>query len=141
MKRFFKSVFGASSKEVNGVIVLIVIFFLSLAYPSIHRYFSSELEPVSAKEAARLDSLVALLSQPGDTETPRELFSFDPNKASREDLLRLGFDERTTNQIIKYRNKGGHFNTRQDIYRIYAIDSSFLGLHLGILLSFQPTNH
>ena len=55
-----------------------------------------------------------------------EQFVFDPNTASEESLGRLGFDERTAKQIINYRNKGGVFRIKNDLFKIYSIDSALV---------------
>lgn len=52
------------------------------------------------------------------------LFSFDPNTASYDTLLLLGFGEREAGTLISYRNKGGRFRRPSDISRIYGLDSS-----------------
>lgn len=127
MKQLFRSFFGASKKEVNGIIVLVIIFLLTMAYPTLHRYFSSGAEPVSNADARILDSLVAVLEQADSIEEiePQQ-FQFNPNTASETELLSLGFSERTTKQIINYRAKGGKFRLKKDLYRIYSIDSALV---------------
>jgi DNA uptake protein ComE-like DNA-binding protein len=123
VRQFLRSFFGTSRKEVNGVIVLATIFLLSMVYPRVHRFLSHENEPLSQRDEARLDSLVVLLSQPEEALPIKERFNFDPNTISNSDLLRLGFEERVIKQIVNYRNKGGRFYIKNDLYKIYSIDS------------------
>ena len=47
------------------------------------------------------------------------LFAFDPNRASQEDLQRLGIEEFLAKRIVNYRSKGGHFSTKKDLLKIY----------------------
>ena len=51
------------------------------------------------------------------------LFPFNPNTASREELLRLGFAPRAVDMIEKYRAKGGKFRKKEDFQRLYCVDS------------------
>ena len=52
------------------------------------------------------------------------LFSFDPNTASFDDLVRLGLTERQASTLINYRSAGARFREPGDIKRVYGIDSS-----------------
>ncbi|MBC7775630.1 MAG: helix-hairpin-helix domain-containing protein [Phycisphaerae bacterium] len=64
-------------------------------------------------------------------ETPREkrpekpaaeLFAFDPNTSTEEDLLRLGLPNRAVKSILNYRSKGGQFRKKEDLEKIYTLD-------------------
>ena len=54
-----------------------------------------------------------------------ELFRFDPNIADSATFIRLGFKPFIASNIIKYRNKGGVFRTKESLSKIYGVDSSF----------------
>lgn len=66
---------------------------------------SSKEHPVYSKE----DGLV------------HELFPFDPNTATVDDLLRLGLTPWQTRSIIRFREKGGIFSRPSDFARVYGI--------------------
>jgi len=51
------------------------------------------------------------------------LFEFDPNSTSKDSLLLLGLGKYATNNITKYRAKGGKFKDANDLQKIYGIDS------------------
>lgn len=51
-----------------------------------------------------------------------ELFPFDPNTASQEDLKRIGLNSYQLRNLISYRDKGGKFLTKTDVSKIYGID-------------------
>ena len=53
-----------------------------------------------------------------------ELFPFDPNTVTVEELVRLGFSQRQAQVIENYRSKGGKFNTAKDFARMYVVDSA-----------------
>ena len=50
---------------------------------------------------------------------------FDPNTADVETLAQYGFNNFQTENLVKYREKGGVFNQKGDLLRIYGIDSLF----------------
>ena len=53
------------------------------------------------------------------------LFSFDPNKATQQQLVQLGFTKFQIERLIKYRTKGGKFLVKLDLLKLYGMDSSF----------------
>ena len=58
--------------------------------------------------------------------TPRryESFRFDPNTASIDDLMRLGFSQKQAQSIDNYRKKGGRFRRKIDFARSYVVEDS-----------------
>lgn len=70
-----------------------------------------------------------------------ETFVFDPNTASREDFLRLGLTEKTSQSILNYRNKGGQFRKAEDFKKIYTLpeaDYLRLAAYIEIAIVEQP---
>lgn len=49
---------------------------------------------------------------------------FDPNTASLELLLKIGFSQKAARSIVGYRNKGGVFYNKSSLYRMYGVDST-----------------
>jgi len=142
VKDYFRATFGASAKEVNGVILLVVIFLASMLVPLISRIFRSEKPLSSEHDALVLDSLVALL-QPEfqQVDSTFETFEFNPNTASMEELARLGFSELAISQILNYRKAGGDFREKKHLLKIYAIDSArVMQLYNYIELPDRPVN-
>lgn len=52
-----------------------------------------------------------------------DLFAFDPNTASEDDLFRLGLPSRTVKSILNYRIKGGRFRQKEDLEKIYTLSA------------------
>lgn len=50
---------------------------------------------------------------------------FDPNKASKDELLNAGFNQFQASNLVKYRESGGIFFQPEDLLKIYGIDSMF----------------
>ncbi len=55
-----------------------------------------------------------------------EFTYFDPNIVTKEELEKLGFLSWQAENIIKYREKGGHFFKVDDIEKIYGLDEEFI---------------
>ena len=69
--------------------------------------------------------LAEQLSQPaeeaGEADVAAQLFEFDPNTATQEELQQLGFRDRTAKSIVNYRSKGGQFRKKEDLKKIYTL--------------------
>jgi competence protein ComEA len=55
------------------------------------------------------------------TDTPPELFPFDPNSIGREEWLALGLRDRQIDGIERYQAKGGRFRTKSDVAKLYGL--------------------
>ena len=64
-------------------------------------------------------------------EFQREIFSFNPNTVSGEELERLGFTAYQRRNLLNYRDKGGKFRRREELLKVYGIDSPFYLLIAG----------
>ena len=53
-----------------------------------------------------------------------ETFRFNPNTASLEDLMRLGFSEKQAQSILNYRTKGGRFRRPSDFAKSFVVADS-----------------
>lgn len=58
--------------------------------------------------------------------TPRtyKSFRFDPNTASIDDLMRLGFTQKQAQSIDNYRQKGGRFRRKSDFAKSFVVEDS-----------------
>lgn len=131
MKDFFKSLFGASSKEITGFSALIIILAISLIIPGIVKKLTAEDDSHWLEDEKMLDSLVVLLEKEQSSRQISQKITikaqfFNPNKATYAELQSLGFGEIIARRIISYRNKGGSFQVKGDLYKIYDIDSSLV---------------
>ena len=55
---------------------------------------------------------------------PVETFRFNPNTATLEDLMRLGFSEKQAQSILNYRAKGGRYRRPSDFAKSYVVADS-----------------
>ena len=61
-----------------------------------------------------------------EQHSPRrvESFRFNPNTASLEEFMRLGFSEKQAQSIINYREAGGRFRRKEDFAKSYVVADS-----------------
>jgi DNA uptake protein ComE-like DNA-binding protein len=129
--KWIRYFFGISRTEANGVVVLAIILLLISFVPLFVSKISKPQELVIAQQL-KLDSLAAVLDQnliySEDTKSNASIdqdsifyFSFDPNKADKNDLLLLGLSPEISNRILKYRQNGGIFSNKEDLRKIYGL--------------------
>jgi competence ComEA-like helix-hairpin-helix protein len=63
--------------------------------------------------------------QKSNTDTEYELKDFNPNTASKNELLSIGFKPYIAGNLIKYRNSGAVFYKKSDLLKLYGMDSIF----------------
>lgn len=101
---------------------MLLLCVLLLVAPRWFGLFSSS-ERIDFVAEMRLAEQLAKPEQE-DAETPdapAQLFEFDPNTATQEELQQLGLRERTAKSIVKYRSKGGQFRKKEDLKKIYTL--------------------
>jgi len=90
-----------------------------------------------SKDDRELDSLLATLTFEPDSMPavknylkqkpipPIPFYSFDPNTIEKDKLTKLGLSSFLTSRIIRYREKGGKFKKKEDLQKIYGMDSAW----------------
>ncbi|MCK5028245.1 MAG: helix-hairpin-helix domain-containing protein [Bacteroidales bacterium] len=138
IKKRFREYFTYTRKERNGLIVLLIILFI-LILIKIYQSNQSVGETVifDSEFQAEIDSFEKGLIPKKDNkpnakesnkfsksgwEIPEELFYFNPNNVSSNDLIKLGLSEKQITTLINYRKKGGTFYKKKDLLKIYGIE-------------------
>lgn len=126
--------FTRAERNASIVLSCICIFFFALPafYPLLmpadpppdHEEFRQKIAPFIAQmEAAKNQDKASQANFRGEVENGEdaELFYFDPNKASKDELVRLGLSSRTAQTVLNYRNKGGQFKAPEDFKKLYTL--------------------
>ncbi len=155
IKKRFKEYFKHTKKERNGLIVLLIILFILILIKIYQNNKSvGEIVVFDSNFQAEIDAfektLVLKEENTSDKQKyfenrvkaeskvwnkPEELFCFDPNTVSDENLSKLGFSEKQIVTLNNYRNKGGCFFIKEDLLKIYGIEKDqyeFLEAHIKI---------
>ncbi len=114
-----KEWFGFTRRERRSSFILFIIVIIIIASRYIVPERNSAIEDITMGISG-IGSYAGLISS--DISYAMQPFSFDPNSASYDTLIKLGFAEKEANTIIKYRSKGGKFRQPSDIKKIYGID-------------------
>ena len=48
-------------------------------------------------------------------------FHFNPNEINTDDFVKLGFSDKQAESIVKYREKGAVFKTKQDFQKVFVV--------------------
>lgn len=113
-----------SRGERNGLIILSAILaLLILIRISIPLLPEKE---ISGEKLRQLLVLTDSLKWVSGHETADSLFPFDPNTMTEEAWQQTGLTRRQARTIINYRKAGGRFNTPEDLFRIYGLDSVWI---------------
>ncbi len=133
MNRFLNNFFGFNKQQRNGLLVLSTISFSLLLIRIIYPYFIEpgnivikNLPLVERKiDSAFGDSQKKFANNFSDDKKVFDLFVFDPNTVSFDQLIQLGFKEKTARTFLKFRDKGYVFKEKKDIQKVYGISDNF----------------
>ena len=127
--RFMYGLVGFSRSQTNGFIIFLpLVLGLIFSEPLYRKWKASENQDFTS-DVSKLDSLLAILESRREimAESPLadtfRLVRFDPNTATPEILLGLGFREQLVKRIVNFRSKGGRFRIKKDLAKIYGLDS------------------
>lgn len=121
---------GFTRSEANGTLILIMIVLITTVIPKIYILNTHKAKEKFTYDPEKLDAwtneLQASIRQkeiPPIEEEPllKERFDFNPNTATYDELIRLGFTSKSASNILAYRNSGGKFYTKKDLKKIYGI--------------------
>jgi competence ComEA-like helix-hairpin-helix protein len=119
-----KSYFIHYRSERRGIIVLLIIIFLSIVGVELFRYFY---EPT----VERIDVLIVnenhpdkSFNNPTTTSEKKEiqLFRFNPNTLNDSGYAKLGFSEKEIKTLRNYQKAGGHFEIKRDFSKLFFVD-------------------
>ena len=122
--RFLSAWFGFNKQQRNGLLVLCsIVLLLFMIRLSISSFIISEPILIADFSNVKLPELNENLSATDSSSENNDLFVFDPNSVTKEQLIKLGFPEKTANIFLNYRNKGAHFTKKEDLKKVYGINN------------------
>ena len=140
--RFLSAWFGFNKQQRNGLMVLCtIIFLLFIIRLSISSFIHPE--PILIADFSNLNlpkNNASTLANDSSSEN-NNLFVFNPNTVTKEQLIALGLKEKTANTFINYRNKGAHFTKKEDVKKVYGLtEELFTKLEAYILIDSENKN-
>lgn len=146
IRSWVRAFFGFSRNETNALLVLLPLMFIIVFIVPTYKAFFTYQEKDYSKEKTELDSLVATWKERetkdslATTKSPSTLFAFNPNTASKEELVSLGFSPYVAGRLENYRSKGGKFMIKSDLLKLYGMDTAlYKTLYTWIDLPIEKT--
>lgn len=125
-QKFWSSYYGFNKQQRNGLLVLIfLILALFVVRLSIHRFIKPEAVTIADFSHIKFfqDEKINEINKNVNKKNKQlELFVFNPNTVTKEQLIKLGFKEKTAGTLINYRNKGGKFYKKEDLKKVYGVN-------------------
>ena len=128
---FFDSTRKERRQVVSVLVLTSVVLFGGKIYSEVRPVTHSPLDSnivallvaadTASVESNAEDSLNRLDRYIVDRYSQLQLFKFDPNTVSEEDLQKLGFTTKQASTLLNYRNNGGKFKTIEDFRRLYGL--------------------
>ncbi|MFC2188092.1 ComEA family DNA-binding protein [Fulvivirgaceae bacterium LMO-SS25] len=128
-----QDLFGVSRKQAKGILVLQFLILLMLISPIIFSLFIPRSnEEIAHEDEILLNELIAkweTMEEVKQEDVPTfttsqsepSYFLFDPNEASQDELVSLGFPGWLAERLINFRNAGGSFKVKTDIKNVYGL--------------------
>lgn len=131
MKDFFSEFFQLSKRERNATLILILLLVsiisarISMPYWS---QFTNQPDDFSEFDAllAKMEEKQKILALEKEKEDELNLYPFNPNKVSGEELKEMGFKSNVVNSLVNFRKKSDTYKNAEDLLKLYGIDSALL---------------
>lgn len=144
-QRFVKDYLSFSSSDRNGIVFLISLIFLVIILTYLIPRFAvseNETDMTHFKEIATKFYDDEEIREPVSSPEVVDFFYFDPNQLTRQQMVKLGFDERLRRTFENYLSKKGKFREKEDLLKIYGMtDSIFSLIEPFIIFSQQKEIH
>ncbi len=131
IKRWIRNFFGFSRSQTNAFMVLLPLMIVIIFSEPVWRWWVTSRAYDFSEDKQKLDSIIAIWEVKDsisagvrEQKIKPSFFSFDPNKASINDLQALGFSKGVSSRMIRYRVKGGVFKIKSDVLKMYGVDSA-----------------
>lgn len=130
---FLNNYFGFNKQQRNGLLFLSIIslslFLVRIIYPSFITPDKIEIKNLPLIEK-KLDSSYQLSQGRFSANFTKEntvvnLFAFDPNTITDQQLIQLGFNKKTAQTFLKFRERGFVFKQKSDLKKVYGISENF----------------
>ncbi len=132
--RWFKpiqSYFYYSRSERNAIIILLSLSIITLVLPSFLSFFNQKTNTNFTEFKSQIAQFDFFLKEENIdaqgidiNKIHTNLFTFNPNTASKEDFENLGLSPKIAQTIINYRTKGGIFRQTNDFKKIYGLPTA-----------------
>ena len=127
LKLVLRQYFSFSRGERHGIVFLCTLLLLIICINILIgiRDNTPQADPFATAETA---GFLEMSPRGKESQNIRSLFKFDPNTISEKSLDSLDIPEFVKNNMLKYRIRGGFFDTPESLRKIYGMDDSLFAL-------------
>ena len=136
MHWLFREYKGFSAREKRSLLIILLLIIALLILRILQSYIKPDSLIVSSEQKQEIDTFIQSFEKKADSSPVENSLSagsggsadnynfkiFDPNRADKEELLRMGLNAFVVNNILAYRKAGGKFDKAQDLSRIYGLE-------------------
>jgi competence protein ComEA len=142
---WIRGFFGFSRKETNAFLILLPLMTVILVSEPVYRQWKFRNDNHNFFDQHYADSVLATLTYRDSLPAPSQSLwqkevgtkpiagakreahftAFDPNTVSEKELVALGLSPFIASRIVRYREKGGRFKSKDDLLRIYGMDTTW----------------
>jgi competence protein ComEA len=121
-----KDYFAFTRGEKRGAVILLLIIVCLIAANFSIDYFKSTQQTDFSEFENAINQFEKdrIIDNPEEVSIEINLFEFDPNTTSDEEWKKLGFKDWQIKTINNYKTKGGSWKTKNDVSKIYGLDSN-----------------
>ena len=119
--RQFREIFIFTSKERNGILLLLGILFITLCLHLLLPFLLPEKEFDTTAWRMEAEKFYAETAKAKEPATINFEGSIDPNSPDSAILVKLGIPERVIANWMKYLQRGGYFRKRADVLKLYGM--------------------
>ena len=127
LRKILANNFAFSYKETNAFLFLLVLVLISLIMLFVLPGLLTQSYDNLSKDAIKLERYLAELENnvvEKEEVITYQLKDFDPNQVSEKQLQAMKLPSRVIKNFIKYREKGGYFQYKEQLKKIYGLDDS-----------------
>ncbi|UII29361.1 helix-hairpin-helix domain-containing protein [Fulvivirga maritima] len=125
--RWVKQTWSLSRGEARGLVIFLPLILLILFASTIYKSWLT-FQGADLPDTQRLDEVMGLMYLDSAAEQEPEvkviLKPFDPNSISEAQLLDMGVKGYLAKNWVKYTSKGGYFNDKEDLKRLYGMSDT-----------------
>jgi len=135
IKSFLFNFFHFNKQERNGILVLCILIFVLGAFRLLIPLVNSTEQTVQfiTIQPSAIDTLAEKANKSTSelinttlqqTQKSNQLFVFNPNTISQSDAVKLGFTQKLSTTLVKFREKGGKFYKPEDLKKLYGLSNA-----------------
>lgn len=143
-----KEYFYYTRNERNGALALILLLIFLFTIPSFYPLIFPRKVDVDYSAFENMLPVAKPVTEYSDNSSEHKTmpvavevsyFDFDPNTATKEELLQLGLSSHVAQTILNYRGKGGRFRNKEELKKIYGLqEEDYAQLEEWIEIAPQP---